>query len=151
MMPTTLPASCNVPLLPGASPLITPTLYCMAITELRSNRRPFWQCPTGSESTPRTPARPRAGNGNTFAESALRTANFRFEYVRRGFRDVDQARARPTEFVTCYAELLNNGVRKVSRNQGYAVQDRKIVAARHRLQYAAQAANRMRRTRNTRN
>jgi len=38
-------------------------------------------------------SRPRVSNGNAFAEAAFRTAKYRPEYVRRGFKDLDQARS----------------------------------------------------------
>jgi transposase InsO family protein len=47
-------------------------------------------------------SRPRVSNDNAFAESAFRTAKYRHEYVRRGFKDLDQARSRASEFVHWY-------------------------------------------------
>jgi len=47
-------------------------------------------------------SRPRVSNDNAFAESAFRTAKYRPEYVRRGFKDLDQARSWASEFVHWY-------------------------------------------------
>jgi len=97
-------------------------------------------------------SRPRVSNDNAFAESAFRTAKYRPEYVRRGFKDLDQARSWASEFVYWYnVEHLHSGIRYVSPNQRHAGQDHEILAARHHLYLAAQAANPRRWTRNTRN
>jgi transposase InsO family protein len=97
-------------------------------------------------------SRPRVSNDNAFAESAFRTAKYRPEYVRRGFKDLDQARDWASQFVHWYnVEHLHSGIRYVSPNQRHAGRDHEILAARHHLYLAAQAANPRRWTRNTRN
>jgi len=97
-------------------------------------------------------SRPRVSNDNAFAESAFRTAKYRPEFARHGFKDLDQARDWASQFVHWYnVEHLHSGIRYVSPNQRHAGQDHEILAARHHLYLAAQAANPRRWTRNTRN
>jgi len=97
-------------------------------------------------------AKPRVSNDNAFAESAFRTAKYRPEYVRRGFKDLDPALDWVSEFVHWYnVAPLNSGIRYVSPNQRHAGENHEILAARHLLSLAAQAANPKRWTRNIRN
>jgi hypothetical protein len=97
-------------------------------------------------------SRPRVSNDNAFAESASRTAKYRPEYVRRGFKDLDQARDWASQFVHWYnVEQMHSGIRYVSPNQRHAGKDHELLAARHNLYLAAQAANPRSWTRNTRN
>ncbi len=94
----------------------------------------------------------RVSNDNAFAESAFRTAKYRPEYVRGGFKDLDQARCWASEFVRwSNIEHLNRGIRYVSPNQRHAGQGHQILTARHHLYLEAQAANPRRWTRNTGN
>ena len=79
-------------------------------------------------------SRPRVSNDNAFAESAFRTAKYRPEFPRRGFKDLDQARDWASQFVHWYnVEHLHSGIRYVSPNQRHAGQDHEILAARHHL------------------
>jgi len=97
-------------------------------------------------------SRPRVSNHNAIAESSLRTAKDRPDYVRRGLKEFDRARDWASEFVHWYnVKHLHSGIRYVSPNQRHAGQDHDILAARYHLYLAAQAANPRRWTRNTRN
>jgi putative transposase len=97
-------------------------------------------------------SKPRVSNDNAFAESAFRTAKYRPEFARHGFKDLDQARDWASQFVHWYiVEHLQSGIRYVSPNQRHAGQNHEILAARHHLYLVAQAANPRRWTRNTRN
>jgi hypothetical protein len=77
---------------------------------------------------------------------------YRPEYVRRRFKDLDQARSLACEFVHWdNVEHLHGGIRYVSPNQRHASRDNEIMAARHHLYLAAQATKPRRWTRNTSN
>ena len=87
-------------------------------------------------------SRPWVSNDNAFAESAFRTAKYRPEFPRRGFKDLDQARSWASEFVHWYnIEHLHRGISYVSPNQRHAGKDHEALAARHAVYLAARNAN----------
>jgi transposase InsO family protein len=55
---------------------------------------------------------PRVSSDNVYTDRAFKTAKCRPEYVRRGFKDLDQARSWASQFVHWYnVEHLPNGIR----------------------------------------
>ena len=76
-------------------------------------------------------SRPRVSKDNAFAESAFRTAKYRPEFARHGFKDLDQARRWANAFVHWYnVEHLRSAIRFVSPSQRHAGQDRELLTAR---------------------
>jgi transposase InsO family protein len=87
-------------------------------------------------------SRPRMSNNNAFAKSAFRTAQYRPEFLKRGYKDLDLARSWASQFVQWHnVEHLQRAIRYVSPSQRHDGEDHEILTARHAAYLAARNAN----------
>ena len=97
-------------------------------------------------------SRPRVSNDNAYAEALFRTLKYCPAFPARGFAAEAEARQWASAFVYWYNhEHLHSGIHYVTPAQRHAGEDKKILAARHRLYTQARERNPQRWSGNTRN